>query len=433
MSKQKLILISHDAMVYEDLQRLSQHPDVAYLLENGSTIKGLRTVYPSITYPVHSTIVTGAYPEKHGVWHNEIVTVGANKDVPWNWEAKSNKCYSIFQAAKEAGLTTAAVFWPVTGNHPYVDYLIPEYLPHGDETLAEGFRKMGSSEQVIKEIVEPNLPMVEGKLGHPYVDEFIIQCACDIVRKYNPDVILIHPAAVDNCRHKNGVFSEVLNDILDYSAKWTSMLMDAARSNGPLEDVNFVIMSDHGQVDLDGVMNLNAFLRDKGLITVNEAGEITDYVCWMRSTGVTAQFFLKNPDNEEDYARSLAALREMQAMPELGIKHVYTTRQIKDMEHLDGPFSFVIEGTGPIAYGNSWTGKLKQEFDLSDFRTGLATHGHHPDMGPQPIFVACGPAFKKGETVDRSKMVNIGPTLCKALGIGALKDADGTPVEEILK
>jgi AraC-like DNA-binding protein len=63
----------------------------------------------------------------------------------------------LFKAAKRAGLTTAAIFWPVTGCHPDIDYLINEYWPEpGDTDIREVFRRAGSSEEMI-DIVEKNL------------------------------------------------------------------------------------------------------------------------------------------------------------------------------------------------------------------------------------------------------------------------------------
>jgi predicted AlkP superfamily pyrophosphatase or phosphodiesterase len=121
--KNKLIIISVDALVYEDLAVLAKKPTFKKILEEGSRVNTLRTIYPSVTYPVHESIITGMYPDKHGVINNEEFQVGKLKN-DWNWFHDVARVKDIFDYAKAAGKTTAAVFWPVTGNHPNIDYLI---------------------------------------------------------------------------------------------------------------------------------------------------------------------------------------------------------------------------------------------------------------------------------------------------------------------
>lgn len=62
MSKH-VIVISNDAMVYEDLQTLQNLPVFASVWERMAQVKRVRSVYPSLTYPCHTTMMTGRYPE----------------------------------------------------------------------------------------------------------------------------------------------------------------------------------------------------------------------------------------------------------------------------------------------------------------------------------------------------------------------------------
>ncbi|MBO7376062.1 MAG: alkaline phosphatase family protein, partial [Clostridia bacterium] len=128
MGKRKAVVFSCDAMVYEDIEYLiSKGGRFADLVKSGALVERTRTIYPSVTYPCHTSMSTGCYPAKHGVTNNSEFCPGQLKNVPWNWFADAIKCPDIFTAAKRAGLTTACVFWPVTGNHKYIDYNLPEY------------------------------------------------------------------------------------------------------------------------------------------------------------------------------------------------------------------------------------------------------------------------------------------------------------------
>ena len=217
---------------------------------------------------VHTTILTGCYPASHGVISNTHFTTGST-EYEWLWDASNVKVLDVITAAKDQGYTTGAVFWPVTGNHKAVDYLIDEYwCPHEGETLLGGFANMGSSPEMLK-IIEKNQHLLPngGKLGrvalmdHPQIDHFLISCACDIIREYSPEFMLVHNGNIDDARHKYGVFNEEVLHGLDLVDLWIGQLMRALEDSGHLHDTDVIIVSDHGQMDLSRVIKPNALLQ----------------------------------------------------------------------------------------------------------------------------------------------------------------------------
>lgn len=112
---------------------------------------------------------------------------------------------------------------------------------------------------------------------------------------------------------------------------------------------------------------------------------------------------------------------------------VYVTHdQVEEKEHLKGEFSFVLETDGYTSFGNAWNRPLVSSFDITDYKFGRATHGHLPDKGPQPVFIACGPDIKKGVVLQRKNIIDIAPTMAEILEF-SLPDADGIAIKEILK
>ncbi|MBR4063466.1 MAG: alkaline phosphatase family protein, partial [Clostridia bacterium] len=55
MSQSRVIVFSCDAMVYEDVELLLQLPNTKRLMQNGSMVKRVKTIYPSVTHAVHAT------------------------------------------------------------------------------------------------------------------------------------------------------------------------------------------------------------------------------------------------------------------------------------------------------------------------------------------------------------------------------------------
>ena len=157
-----LIVLSEDALVREDLEYLKNRPNFARLLSSAARIDTLRTIYPTVTYPVHVSVSTGCYPDRHGITTNELFIPGGKAN-PWHWFAQDVRIPTIFDAAHAAGLSTAAVFWPVTGNHPAIDYLVDEYWSQSpDDDLRDVFLRSGTTPEVYARAVEPNLSLLRG-------------------------------------------------------------------------------------------------------------------------------------------------------------------------------------------------------------------------------------------------------------------------------
>lgn len=427
---QKLIVLSADAMVHEDLELLSQQPNYQKHLAGGCAVRRVRSVYPTITYACHATMSTGVYPDRHGVLGNLEFTPGSLTP-PWKWFYRSlGWKEDIFQAVKAAGGTTAAVYWPVTGNHPAIDYLIDEYWTQGPEdTFRDAYRRSGSSEAVLDIIDRHKEGVVLRK--HPGCDQFIMDCAGDILRQFRPDLLMIHPANIDDFRHRTGVFSRDVEAEVVRTDRWIGQLMEAAEEAGVGPETNFVLTSDHGQMEIKRTVNLNVFLADRGFLTVRD-GQLADWRAYCLSGGLSALVYLRDPQDQILYREVLSVLEEMAEEGLYGISQVFTEPEIRERERLGGDFSFALESDGYTSFGDNWVRPAVIGYDQSDYRRGRATHGHLPDKGPQPVFVAKGPGFREGAELDACRLVDEAPTFARVMGV-ELPRADGRVLEELLR
>lgn len=425
----KLIVLSADAMVTEDLALFTTLPGYKKYLENGCMIRKVRSIYPTVTYPCHTTMMTGNYPNRHGVTSNFKLVLN-EKPTPWNWFSDVIQSRDIFTACKEKGLTTATVFWPVTGCHKDIDYKIPEYVPQGNDTIEEAFRRAGCDEDMLA-IVKKNSGILK-EYKHPYIDEFIIQCACDVLREKQPDVLLIHPANIDGARHAYGIFNEMVDQTVRDTDRFVQMLMAVQEELGLAENTNLVVTSDHGQMDIQRIINPNVMLADYGFIDVDAEGKVTDWKAYCLSNGLSAVVYLQNPEDENTKQRLFQLLRWMKKEGIYGIGEVYTAEEADEKYHLNGEFSFVIEGDDYTSFGEGVTGPLVQSFGDTDYRYGRASHGYTPEKGPQPIFMAKGPDFAEGVVIENGRLIDEAPTYAKVLGVD-LPDTDGTPIEEFVR
>ena len=208
------------------------------------------------------------------------------------------------------------------------------------------------------------------------------------------------------------------------------LLMKAADDAGILDQTDFFIVSDHGQMEIRRSVALNVFFAEKGLIDVDEKGEIRDWTAFAKSSGMSSQIYLKHPDCPEALARTKAVLDEMLASETAGISEVFTAQEAREKHHLAGDFSFVVETDNYTTFSNDWLRPVIKPLDNRNYRFGRATHGHLPHKGPQPTLVAFGPHIKPGVVLENALLVDEAPTFAHALGL-KMENVDGRTLNEL--
>lgn len=429
MNNKYVIVLSADALVGDDMDLFCKLPNFRKYIVGGSCVKSVKSVYPTITYPAHTTMATGVYPNRHGVNCNLVTPFESiTNPIPWTWFHDRVKVPDIFDYAKGAGLSTAAVFWPVTGNHKSIDYLIDEYWTQSKEdNIIDMFRRSGSSESMI-DIVKRHMGILKER-HHPLADEFVIRCACDIIREYKPNLIMIHPANIDGYRHGNGLFGEAIDKGIYETDRWIGNLMAAAEEAGIADNLTFVLTSDHGQLEIKRVVNLNVILTEHGYIHLNENNNVVSWDAWIQSGGMCAFVYLNDNTIETDIYKLLCKLRDEGLY---GISEVFTAEEAGSKHHLAGKFSFVLETDGYSSFGDKCIRPIVTGINKTDYRSGVATHGYLPEKGPRPVFYCKGSAVNDGIVIENALLIDEAPTIAAMLGL-ELPDIDGNVLREIIK
>ena len=434
--EKKLFVLSMDAMVREDVAYMEKKPNFMRIMEKRAEVKKVCSVYPASTYPAHTTLMTGCYPGKHGLYSNfPLRTV---PDGIAHWPLYSNWIYAedLFAAAKRAGCTTAAVYWPITGHNPNIDHVINEYFfyyPGEGDRVEEIFAAQGADAaamQAVRENMKYFPRSVNGQApDEDHFDNFIMGCTCSLIRNVQPDVLLVHNCLLDTMRHKQGVFGRHIEEALDKMDEWLGDVIAVMEDAGVFEQTDFVILSDHGQMDVNRNININVLLRQGGFIEVAPNDTVYNWQAYAQSNGISTTVHLINPTNQKLYDRVYAYLQELQKSGKYGIEKVYTKAELAERYGQSGPFSFMLEAEPGYSFGNAWTGE-----PVAFHSGGKAhgTHGHMPEKGPQPIFMAHGPSFCEGAALENAMMVDVAPTLAAVLG-ESLPEADGRVLTELLK
>ena len=101
----RLCMISLDAVAQPDADRLLGLPALSALKKRGVFCDQVRTVYPTVTYPIHTSLVTGCYPDAHGIGHNQPLQPDTPKNMrAWYWDVGEVRVKTLHQAAREKGM-----------------------------------------------------------------------------------------------------------------------------------------------------------------------------------------------------------------------------------------------------------------------------------------------------------------------------------------
>jgi predicted AlkP superfamily pyrophosphatase or phosphodiesterase len=123
-----VIVISVDALNKDDYEQIKNLPNFRAIMDNGLYAREVTGVNPSLTYPAHTTMITGVEPIKHGIIANTLLQPGV-ADPDWYWFYKDIKAPTLWDAARQSNLRVGALFWPVSAGAG-IDYNIPEIWPN---------------------------------------------------------------------------------------------------------------------------------------------------------------------------------------------------------------------------------------------------------------------------------------------------------------
>lgn len=428
-SRARLLVVSVDAMQIDDLPFARTLPGFSRILAQASVAE-IEGVFPTNTYPSHAAQITGCPPAVNGVYNNEQFQPERGTRPEWFWDSRLLQVPTIFSAARQAGLTTASVQWPVTGNDPNVDWLIPEIASPWLFTGLEDQYRQTTNAASLERYILPNLGLIRDRPRPRYV-RFVSEVSTEILRTERPDLMLAHLVELDFARHAHGTYGPHVQQALREVDVTLCRYLEVLEADGLLDTTNIAIVSDHGHLDLVQHTSLNAVFADRGFLHIADDGSVADYDVFCLGAGLSGQLFL-GPQTTPDRRREVEELLdEIEADPQYRIRRIWTSDETREAFGLDGPFEWVVESDPGVSVGSSWTRRPVMRDGEPDFDSGRGSHGHLPAYGGQPLFIATGPAFEAGLDLGRRSMLAEAPTFAAVLGL-SLPDATEPAMTDVL-
>jgi predicted AlkP superfamily pyrophosphatase or phosphodiesterase len=381
-----VLMISIDGLSPEYVLKADAHglklPTLRRFLTEGTYAEGVIGVVPTVTYPSHTTLVTGVWPVEHGIFANVTFNPGLAVE-SWYWYAEDIRVPTLWDAAQLAGMVTASVSWPVTVGAKSVKYLIPEYWrvrTANDHKLMEAISR---PDGMLAEMEERLGPYIESTDQGVPGDRIRTKFSLDIISRQKPGFMTIHLAALDHLEHETGPFSKESDETAEAIDEMVGQLTKAALANDPSTAI--VVVSDHGFLPVSQHINLMVPFVKEGLIRTKDATasavpRITSWDAAFWSAGGSAAVMLRDPSD--------AAVKA----------HV---RNLLKME--------MNPGAEP---GYALVG------DISTLAPGTGTHGYLPDRPEmRASFFVMGPKIAAGRDLGVIDMRRVAPTVAGILGV----------------
>ncbi|MBB1387623.1 alkaline phosphatase family protein [Pseudoalteromonas sp. SG45-5] len=366
--EQTVVLVSIDGLRWDYIEKHGAE-NLKAMADRGVRAQKLIPVYPTKTFPNHISIITGLLPVNHGIVDNSFCD-----------KARKNECYSMGKAlgdstwvkgiplwnlAKMQGLKSATYFWPESD--ALFNGMTPDYYYH--------YSKYSDYQRRVDQIIQwLSLPKAQ-----------------------RPRFVASYFSLVDSMGHEFGPDAPQTRDAVKQLDELMGQLQ--TRLSKLEQDVNLVIVSDHGMTSIDPEKSIDTTTlpQDKNFLVKNTGPRLLIYT----------QPDAKNADIKGYKARLQKAAN--------GRYTVLTDAQLAAYHYNKGTRvgDIVVQTTAPAVFTN---GKKPMY---------LGTHGYAYTEDMAASLIAVGPAFKQGVSLEKVSNLDIYPVLAKVMGLKLLNKVDG--------
>jgi predicted AlkP superfamily pyrophosphatase or phosphodiesterase len=379
---QPLVVISVDGLDNRYLANAESMglkiPHLRQLMREGQFARqGVIGVVPTVTWPSHTTIITGVDPVSHGILGNQRPKSEGGE---YYWDASLIHTPTLLQAVHAAGKTAATITWPVTVN-ALVNWNLPEYFHRrrGGSMDLESIASKSKPADLVERIsaAYPSFPQ-------EWMDDRTRTLAVIyLLKREHPDLLLVHLVDLDSEEHDDAPFSRAANAVLERTDELIGQMIDALPAGSAL-----AVVSDHGFERVNTVVNLKAAATGNGIANIVAFGGIAvaqdePAAAWLRQLRKDPRYGIGREIPKDEWARFPSVLPANPAAV---------------FESAEGFMFFPGKGG-----------------DIFSKPAEIGNHGHWP-MRYRAVYVLWGPGIAQA-TLPEFSMKEIAGRLAKVLGV----------------
>ncbi len=401
-------------------------PNLRRLAAEGAAAGAMKVSNPSITWVNHTTLVTGVTPRRHGVLFNGLLVHPGPRKPPvveqWADRDQLVRVPTLYDRAKEAGLTTAESNWVAVTLAPTIDWSFKEFPKPEDPVV----REMLAAGVLTREEVTG---MEYGqKTSIAWHDQIWTRAAKFMLERHQPNLLMFHVLTLDSSNHSYGVGSSPSHTAMEYVDSLVGEMERTVEHLGLKDKTTFLIVSDHGHKRVTTRAYPNVILRKAGYLEVAGAG-VGRFDVYAKCQGGVAFVFVADPAKRAALLPKLTALFVQDpAVGEVILGADAPKLGMPSPAENDGMGDLILYPKDGFAFGDQAAGE-----ETTAPSWGYAgTHGYRaedPDI--DGIFIASGAGIKRGVVLARVNNLDVAPTAARLLDI-ELPGAEGRVIEDIL-
>ena len=424
-----VILVSIDGFAAFHLADSSiELPNIRALAAAGAAAESSETVFPSVTHPSHTTLVTGVTPRRHGVVDNNVTDrrTGKSFHITSLPRRESVRVPTLFDAVRQAGLRSSSFFWPETRDDPAIDFNIAEVFG-----ATGGADPQAVTPGFLDELRAAHVPIdtYYAFYGNPFAqgagDLALTQAAAHVFRRQKPALTAIHLLVTDEVQHEFGPAHYLSRAALTTADHAVGLLRQAVADAGLTAETTFVVGADHGFITVKDEMNVSSLIASP---------ELDGRVRW---TADKWYLFAERTARFEPARDDAAFERVLSRLS--GTKGIARVIRPKDFAGLGVPDY----DDNPYARGHvivAADADLHLVIDpksatVERRRKAAPYHGHgylpeHPSM--RPLLVLSGAGVAVGRSLGHVRNIDVAPTIAALLGL-SLDSVEGRVLRDALK
>ncbi|MEE3330646.1 MAG: ectonucleotide pyrophosphatase/phosphodiesterase [Myxococcota bacterium] len=376
----RVILISLDGIRHDYLDREGL-PAFARLASEGAAAKRLLPVFPSITFPTHVSLATGAYPDVHGIVGNRFWDSERGEEYDYSAEANWLEAEPIWIAAERQGIPAAVFFWV------------------GSET---DWRGRGATHR--------KTPFSSKISERKKVDQILEWFDMPTSDPDRPGLIMAYWRGTDHAAHRHGPDSANVDEALQQQDRELGRLLAELDARKAWSTTTLLVVSDHGMIEAGRHLSVKRILRAAGIRarTVH--------------AGAVAHVHLENPNDVERALKTLEAQDGVRAFAssalpdDLRYAHSSRTGDVVALTEPPYVFSSVTSSVGA------------RLLEATGNRPGM--HGYDVREVPEMagILLATGRGVSARAALGDVRAIDVAATVAELLEIDPPAKSEGQPI-----
>ena len=411
-------------------------PSILTLRDRGSRALSVESTYPSQVMPAHATITTGTLPSDHGITSDYPFNekLGTQSPEPFTL-TKDIKGDTIWDLAKRAGLTTAAVGYPLTAGAA-LDFNLPVFFDSSFSSETNSVHQLFSNQYVNPQILSDQISaLLKSEVFKPNeklkdlslelkIDHYKALAAAYLLEKNRPNLLLINFQSFSSAERRYGHGSREAFSALESIDEDVKRIVDSTERAGLA--VTFLILSDFGSMRTEQIFKPNVLLEKKGWLTTGHQGQITSWRVIVQALGGSAAVFVKDNEHQQFIEEVEKFFRDFHEKPDSPIWRIVPRYEASKLG-ADPRAAFYLDAAPNFAFSSEVKGGRT---DGSPERAG---NGYLPSRAEiRASLIISGKGITQGEKINYIRLIDIAPTIARLFGL-EMRTARGRVLSEVIE